>query len=131
MAGLARRFERSMSSAQPGNGLPERRMITADSVRALKLKLAGANRPAAEPSVAAPDNVESEVSEEKLVMPEQLALASREPVEPASMLSPPSQTGLVERRVLEKPQQPEDAAAGARAHALLDIMAIPTEGSLP
>jgi uncharacterized protein (DUF2336 family) len=131
MAGLARRFERSMSSAQPGNGLPERRLITADSFRALKLKLAGPNRRAAEPSVAAPDNVESEVSEEKLVKPEQLASASREPVEPASMLSPPSQTGFVERRVLEKPQQPEDAAAGERAHALLDIMAIPTEGSLP
>lgn len=37
---------------------------------------------------------------------------------------------FVERRILERPQ-PEDPEAGRRAHALLDIMAMPTLGSLP
>ena len=45
MNGLTRRPESDMSSVQPENGLLERRMITADSFRALKLKLAR-SRPA-------------------------------------------------------------------------------------
>src|SRR5690349_18194651 len=39
-----------MSSARPENGLPERRPITADSFRALKLKLAGGDPKAAVPA---------------------------------------------------------------------------------
>jgi uncharacterized protein (DUF2336 family) len=35
---------------------------------------------------------------------------------------------LIERRVVER-QEPEDTEAGVRAHALLDIMAMPNEGS--
>ncbi|MGE4251091.1 MAG: DUF2336 domain-containing protein [Parvibaculaceae bacterium] len=52
-------------------------------------------------------------------------------VETASPTMPSQPRGFAERRVLEKPQQPENAEAGMTAHALLDIMAIPTEGSLP
>ena len=53
MNGLTRRPESDMSSVQPENGLLERRMITADSFRALKLKLAGP-RPAEFPAALHP-----------------------------------------------------------------------------
>lgn len=234
-----------MSSAQPENGLPERRVITADSFRALKLKLAGGGRKAApapsrppEPVLAKasepvtpdpvvpteippelsqaaepdpiillpspePDEAQGPVveeaapvvtlAEEAAAVPEAEEIAppveepqpvepvveaaplsedsleaqsAAEPAEPqavtdavepqamadavepqavadavesqavaesAAAPSPPSaptRSTFVERRVLEQPQA-EDAEAGMRAHALLDIMAIPTEGSLP
>jgi uncharacterized protein (DUF2336 family) len=205
-----------MSSVQPANGLPERRMITADSFRALKLKLAGTHRQpaappahvlpeiietlpepaislvvppiqeAAEPDIAPlpdpvpawdaaesmdepiPDHGETEVhaatdspaelpflpdiaAEDPPAAPAEtlapepndapIAIASEEeaepetslveePTEPASAPLPPSKPAFVERRVLER-SQPENAEAGVTAHALLDIMAIPTEGSLP
>jgi len=178
-----------MSSVQPENGLPERRMITADSFRALKLKLAGTSRKSAEPLIAraayrpvaaapvepppppaAPESRETlpeplapqpplepaEPDAAPIVepVPEVLRLDEPVPAEPsiepastqasasaepestvpeqasAAMPARPSDAGFVERRVLERPQ-PEDVETGIRAHALLDIMAIPTEGSLP
>lgn len=202
-----------MSSVQPENGLPERRMITADSFRALKLKLAGAGpKPMAptvpplkpetfsappsppvfaeplvaepEPSAMPPEPVAPHVillpepdptleaaagpeepihepSEAEEVVPEALPeeamarveaetpeaetadaeAAEPEPVVPAvaevvaevlaAAPAPPKAPAFAERRVLERSQQPEKAEAGVTAHALLDIMAIPTEGSLP
>lgn len=191
MAEPTRRSERSMSSVQPENGLPERRMITADSFRRLKLKLAGTSHRAGEPPIrpseplavaaafqppaAASESIET-LSESvepvaSLVLPAPVsettsdgepildrslldiispsvetaepaaaAPAAPKPIETAQKdiaeLAPPlrsfkpSDPGFVERRVLEEPQ-PEDSEAGVRAHALLDIMAMPTEGSLP
>ena len=215
-----------MSNVQPENGLPERRMITADSFRALKLKLAGGGRqpmapairpskpeifadpppppapvesvaPPPEPERVEPDVIElpepaldefvaepsepAEIAAEALpdadidAFAEELFLAPTEseateidavgevapqadpetsPVEAAAdevvpapetqaaeevaaepsieeRLPPPSAPAFVERRILERSQQPENAEAGVTAHALLDIMAIPTEGSLP
>ncbi len=149
-----------MSSVQPENGLPGRRMITADSFRALKLKLAGTSGKPAEPLIARPadppvaaapveppplEPAESDTAPIVEPVPEVLRLDKPVPAEPAQPRTsapmapeqPPaampvksSDPGFVERRVLERPQ-PEDAEAGIRAHALLDIMAIPTEGSLP
>lgn len=237
-----------MSSVQPEDGLPVRRVITADSFRALKLKLSGAKPPLAphakaentppvmapselpavampaeppaaaqaielpdlsatrpaetepplaeaipetpaaaapdvarpvEPELPAPENaVAPEAASEPAetgapaevaqsphaTMPELVEPAAQEaPDETAnpeisvdgtvrvpqtSSLEPPvGQTrhaepaavsvpvrsdtaGFVERRILETPQ-PEDPEAGARAHELLDIMAVPTTGSLP
>ncbi len=214
-----------MSSVQPENGLPERRVITADSFRALKLKLSGGNRQAAvlplpdialagtiPPGPAPPVETISEsiealpVEAAPVLEPPQSDRASFGVVQPdeatpeagsifefqaAEMTAPPpeaasgapgvemileaaaepspeadadgempaeagedaepernrivtplveqstasvhvraSEPDFVERRVLEKPQA-EDAEAGERAHALLDIMAIPTSGSLP
>src|SRR6185503_16064896 len=50
---------------------------------------------------------------------------------PAAIIPEHSSDGtFVERRVLEKPQA-EDPEAGQRALELLDIMAMPTVGSLP
>lgn len=193
-----------MSTAQPEDGLPVRRLITADSFRALNLKLSGGkprvavpppkdapvivpaqelpaaaerNEPPPEPpapgpakEVPKPQPVRSETPGEALPLdvpapadlppvtePEpappgsERAVASEQP-EPAPAAEVPrpemaipviplaeiavsvpvkfSALDFVERRVLEKPQ-PEDPEAGARAHALLDIMAIPTAGSLP
>lgn len=190
-----------MSIVQPENGLPERRVITADSFRVLKLRLSGGHRPSApappEPlpvttlahvaaasetipqppyretadlaeiiqetetpelaveDIAAPVTGEAILEE---IVPETVVtgsaaaeIAEAEPVEAvvpaqermkaepvstrahsASSLFPvgPADPGFVERRVLEK-AQPEEAEAGERAHALLDIMAMPTSGSLP
>lgn len=168
-----------MSSVQPENGLPERRMITADSFRTLKLRLAGASRgvgeasgpppqpPAADepaeppPALAGstamlPESVEPAAAAASADEPTPLEIAAplvetAEPADAAETIVPrgasaaimqaqpdiaeppppkPSERGFVERRVLERPQ-PEDSEAGVRAHALLDIMAMPTEGSLP
>lgn len=198
-----------MSIVQPENGLPERRAVTADSFRALKLRLSGGHRapmpaplpeivlaetpappaiePVAEtiealadpsPAIAdAPVVVASETlpeppfretadldgiiremeaphpvpAVEQIAAPEAAvidaaALAEAKPVEAAipvqerteaEPLSPgalaevrPSDPRFVERRTLER-AQPEETEAGERAHALLDIMAMPTSGSLP
>jgi uncharacterized protein (DUF2336 family) len=190
-----------MSSARPENGLPERRPITADSFRALKLKLARLKAPEPDhtaprlPAESAPialpppadilaETIETlpepdpvslpdtepspieasdiadepraetaseestppcpEIAELPGALPDEAQGPSPEerpsawaPVEEqgvgrASIASSlrPSDPRFIERRVLEKPQ-PEDVEAGMRAHALLDIMAIPTEGSLP
>lgn len=196
-----------MSSAQPEDGLPVRRVITADSFRALKFKLSGAKpasaptdpppspqpplpqalaqerpvlavpvEPPAEPETVAPEPLapldvpEHEppagLIEENAVtaMPEVAEPVEAEPpaeavrpeaasepapeAAPAVAPEPPpvpvpgivpvatsipvssGSAGFVERRVLEPPQ-PEDPEAGKRAHALLDIMAMPTVGSLP
>lgn len=175
-----------MTSVQPENGLPERRMITADSFRALRLKLAGTCRKSAEPSLivrppeppaavapvdpspeppATPENPETlPEPPEALAPPSALQAAESDTIPavelvpeatypdvpipadtraepampappaqeqvPAAMAMKPPDPGFVERRVLERPQD-EDVEAGMRAHALLDIMAIPTEGSLP
>lgn len=219
-----------MSSVRPEDGLPVRRVITADSFRALKLKLNGGKPPPAAvvppipapqqalppkvpevpadpiPSVvtveALPEAVEpvraelppqhSEPLAESTVAPipdplEPILLPAPEPPEvepePASVESEPPKAeivvesavpdpalpeapaeppeaqaaeeqakdaassapplapavsvpvkpggpGFIERRVLERPL-PEAPEAGERAHALLDIMAIPTAGSLP
>ena len=51
MDGLTRRAKPDMSNVQPENGLSERRVITANSFRALKLKLAALVRRIPEPSV--------------------------------------------------------------------------------
>jgi hypothetical protein len=213
-----------MSSVRPEDGLPVRRVITADSFRALKLKLNGGKPPPAAvvpqqilppkapelpadsvPSVtmveALPEIVElpPELSEpsatqipdplEPILLPAPEALEAEpepspieadppvveivaepaiphpvlpeapaepaevqavgEPVEqeaisPAPVIVPPPREeppaasvppkpgspGFTERRILERPL-PEAPEAGERAHALLDIMAIPTAGSLP
>lgn len=206
-----------MSSVRPEDGLPVRRVITADSFRALKLKLNGGKPPAVavmppvpappqalppdvpelpadpvpsaaatepvhhepppEPPVAfaesavarvpdplepillpAPEPPEIEhrpleaeseppkadnVVEPDAVLPEapdepqmaeqaKDATASTPPIEPLAASAPvrPGSPGFIERRVLERPL-PEAPEAGERAHALLDIMAIPTAGSLP
>ncbi len=208
-----------MSSVRPEDGLPVRRVITADSFRALKLKLNGGKPPPAAvmppiptpqqglppkapelpadpaPSVATVEALPPQQSEplaESTVAPipdslEPILLPAPEPlevepeppmaaivVEPATPdpvlpdapvgppeaqaaegpakdtassappLAPaprdeppavsvpvkPGNPGFVERRVLERPL-PEAPEAGERAHALLDIMAIPTAGSLP
>ncbi len=217
-----------MSIVQPENGLPERRLITADSFRALKLKLSGGKQrtvPAAplqtapvdvppsagpepvvesiealpdvplvialphipeppeaigEPMVHAASDVAESVAEIEAPPPEpelyeietttpsepetfawdavreaaasdsiepEIATADAAPAEEQADVDPAagqtysaetpdvlvpvrSDPGFVERRVLEA-AQPEDADAGQRAHALLDIMAIPTSGSLP
>jgi hypothetical protein len=208
-----------MSSVRPEDGLPVRRVITADSFRALKLKLNGGKPPpaAVAPPVPAPQQTlppkapelpadpapsvatvealppqQSESLAESTVAPipdslEPILLPAPEPlevepeppmaaivVEPATPdpvlpdapvgppeaqaaegpakdtassappLAPapgdeppavsvpvkPGNPGFVERRVLERPL-PEAPEAGERAHALLDIMAIPTAGSLP
>jgi len=196
-----------MSSAQPEDGLPVRRVITADSFRALKFKLSGA-RPAAAPAdpaslpqppapqvlpqerpvlavpvepPAEPETVAHEppapldVPEEEplaelivenavAAMPEAAEPAEAEPPAEAARPEPAPEpvpetapvvapepprveaqssvpnagttatgsgsAGFIERRVVERPQ-PEDPEAGKRAHALLDIMAMPTVGSLP
>lgn len=216
-----------MSIVQPENGLPERRVITADSFRALKLKLGGGKRnparaavpenapvivaapapppsfdpvpesralPAEELSLAAlpqpeePAAASSEIPAEPVLFdvpdmdlsavpalepePEEIEAPALAPVEPGtshdaagpvvemavakptlpaeeqasdeivSVVQPvlaeppaaaavrPSEAGFIERRVLERPQA-EDPEAGERALALLDIMAVPTAGSLP
>jgi uncharacterized protein (DUF2336 family) len=213
-----------MSIVQPENGLPERRVITADSFRALKLRLSNGTRGAVAPpeivpvSVVTPDPlpsfapevetikaltepspdltppmeepapasadlavepsvelpeialepaaeeietleplqvepvaappaveavaevVETETAElpaqasvpvEERTAPEFAPAVQSVMVEPAaSAPAQPTDSGFVERRVLEQPQ-PEDVEAGERALALLDIMAIPTSGSLP
>lgn len=221
-----------MSSVRPEDGLPVRRVITADSFRALKLKLNGGKPPpaAVAPPVPAPQQalppkvpelpadpvppvatVETlpEAIEPVRVEPppqsetlagstvatipdplEPILLPAPEPLEiepepsqaesdpplaeiivepaapepampeapeaqaveeqakdaasPASTMTPvpreeppavsapvkPGSPGFIERRVLERPL-PEAPEAGERAHALLDIMAIPTAGSLP
>lgn len=223
-----------MSSVQPEDGLPVRRVITADSFRALKLRLTGSKPPpsAREPEKAAapplpvitqsaeapPDLLKLEPAEAEqrtliaespvpaapavtepgeleqppaaisespasppaepaeleqlaeidlsaaVAMPELADAVVDEPpceaaepeipadptvrvpppavpeppvvqtrqVEPTSVVVPVKfdAQDFVERRVLEG-SQPEDPEAGARAHALLDIMAVPTTGSLP
>jgi uncharacterized protein (DUF2336 family) len=193
-----------MSIVQPENGLPGRRVITADSFRLLKLRLSGGHRPltpAPPPEVVPPatpatvffepaggieslpnpyvaaasetiaelsppepaaedsaaptgeamaenpafeifpeahviDSAPAEVTEAE---PIEAVVPARERTEPVSTgaysAAPvvpvgPTDPDFVERRVLEKPQ-PEAAEAGERAHALLDIMAMPTSGSLP
>lgn len=215
-----------MSSVRPEDGLPVRRVITADSFRALKLKLIGSKPPppgAVVPPIPAPQQAlppkapelpadpalsvatvealppqQSEPLAESTVAPipdplEPILLPAPEPLEveskplepesgqpmaeivvepatadpvpeapaeppeaqaaegqardtassapplaPAPRDEPPADSvpvkpgnpGFVERRVLERPL-PEAPEAGERAHALLDIMAIPTAGSLP
>ena len=162
-----------MSIVQPENGLPERRVFTAESFHSLKLKLSGAHQspapatlpdeaPAvssAEPvgeSIEAPPRASSHLGLGEIIQatdapprePETIAqtpaaaeIATVVPVEaqPASAGAQPKNrtfavrpgdAAFVERRVLEK-AQPEDAGAGEQAHALLDIMAMPTSGSLP
>jgi uncharacterized protein (DUF2336 family) len=221
-----------MSIVQPENGLPERRVITADSFRALKLRLNGGKRgpvpavsseiapvevppidpdryfgpsaesietlhepsvvvaqapieemPAAEAEVPAeavdlpqsappqPDPLQFEPETIEVLAPPppefellatavepfaevvetvnwepplEEAMVAEEPaeigiapafnsatIEPAAIIPEHSSDGtFVERRVLEKPQA-EDPEAGQRALELLDIMAVPTAGSLP
>jgi len=162
-----------MSIVQPENGLPERRVFTAESFHSLKLKLSGAHQspapatlpdeaPAvssAEPvgeSIEAPPRASFHLGLGEIIQatdapprePETIAqtpaaaeIATVVPVEaqPASAGAQPKNrtfavrpgdAAFVERRVLEK-AQPEDAGAGEQAHALLDIMAMPTSGSLP
>jgi uncharacterized protein (DUF2336 family) len=156
-----------MSIVQPENGLPGRRMITADSFRALRLKLIAGDHQAAAPDIgppappvlavpyAQPPTVITETPERlepvmAATVPElALGLAEPDPVAPpeaaerpvvtseaaerptqVSIPMRPGDPGFIERRVLEKPQA-ENPEAGERAHALLDIMAMPTEGSLP
>jgi hypothetical protein len=215
-----------MSSVRPEDGLPVRRVITADSFRALKLKLKGGkpppvvvvppvqapqqtlppkvpelpadpmpavatvealppqqSAPLAESTVAPildplepillpapeplevepePSRAESEPPQAEIVaepatphpvLPEAPAeppeaqaaeeqardtASSAPPPAPAPRDEPsvvsvpvkPGSRGFIERRVLERPL-PEAPEAGERAHALLDIMAIPTAGSLP
>ncbi len=94
-----------MSSVQPEDVRPESQTITADSFHALTMKLAGTRRSDEEQS-------------------------SREAGSSVVAAGEPSGPGLVERRLTERPK-PEDSEAGVRAHSLLDIMAKPTEGSLP
>ena len=181
-----------MSSVRPEDGLPARRVITADSFRALKLKLSGGKPPApaappvqvtAQPPPVSDEPAPAEVVAENMVsaalepplqeteaelpeiniepmapsappdpavpeMPVGPAIsesapdhagpvveqaketAISEPPPPVSAPVGPGSPGFTERRILERPL-PEDPEAGARAHALLDIMAIPTSGSLP
>jgi uncharacterized protein (DUF2336 family) len=163
MNGLTRRPESDMSSVQPENGLLERRIITADSFRALKLKLAAPGRPISPDSPLAagsplppPESEAPDPAQLAAVLPpvsDIPILFAAEDIDPSaywmedaaeerpsdaadksgsdwpSAVLPP-QPDFVERRTLER-QQPENAEAGMRAHALLDIMAIPTAGSLP
>lgn len=193
-----------MSSVRPEDGQSVRRVITADSFRALKLKL-NSGRVAPVPPVSPPAPMapvqaptaiaaEAEAAEPRPqipeVLPESAVILIPDPVEPIPLPAPvtpeptaaelagvapgpvsepvlpaapaepewtedqvekmistavaappgeapaaflpvrPGSPGFVERRVLERPL-PEDPEAGERAHALLDIMAIPTSGSLP
>jgi uncharacterized protein (DUF2336 family) len=90
---------------QPEDAPPERQTITAESFHALRVRLAGT------------DHTDEDRS----------ALEAATPV--AAPVEPWAQ-GLLERRMTERPK-PEDIEAGVRAHSLLDIMAKPTEGSLP
>jgi len=201
-----------MSIVQPENGLPERRVITADSFRSLMLRLSGGHRPptpvpppemvppatpatiffepvadgieALPDSITLPDVAAASETIAELSPPEPAAEDSAAPLageamaenpafeifpeahvidnppgevteaEPIEAVVParerietepvstgaysaapvvpvgPTDPDFVERRVLEK-AQPEAAEAGERAHALLDIMAMPTSGSLP
>jgi uncharacterized protein (DUF2336 family) len=110
-----------MSSVHPKNVLPEHRAITAASFHTLAVKLAGTSHCPEEPALR------QSVSEGVGAPIEPLPTADDELIlEKLKRLG----EGLVERRVVEK-QQPEDTEAGVRAHALLDIMAMPTKGSLP
>jgi hypothetical protein len=166
-----------MSIVQPESGLPGRRVITADSFRALKLRLNGSHRsptpvlqlekvpaktpapaatepviesieallepfdPATEPPAAAIEAIAEDPGleifpEAGVIDSDATEAAQAEPVSMdmhcavTSVPAGPIDLGFVERRVLEK-AQPEEAEAGERAHALLDIMAMPTSGSLP
>ncbi len=206
-----------MSSVRPEDGLPARRVITADSFRALKLKLNGGKPPPTVvvppipasqpvPSVATaeapfitaepvrpeppaeqpaastesalapvpdplepillpapePPEIEHKPLEAESEPPKADSIVEPDPVEPEAPAVPqpaeqaedttasappmeppprdelpavsapvkPGSPGFIERRVLERPL-PEAPEAGERAHALLDIMAIPTAGSLP
>lgn len=211
-----------MSSVQPEDGLPVRRVVTADSFRALKFKLSGAKLPPPLPPAPVPPDpapihpgVETrsepfepalpqfspaatvEAAAEPVPEPiEAVALHEPEPPEAAIVTEPPpaivaeaaepqtteapdaqlapaepeatpespvsvpdgpvveladaeppvpppfseapvapihvdlASPNFVERRILESSQR-EDPEAGERAHALLDIMAVPTSGSLP
>ena len=113
-----------MSRGQAGNGEGERRTITADSFRALNQKLvtlAQQTPGSGEPNPAVPQPLQRVIRAD-----DPLNAGAGEPLLP--LRAPWS--GLVDRRVPEAPQ-PEDPEAGVRAHALLDIMSIPTAGSLP
>jgi uncharacterized protein (DUF2336 family) len=110
-----------MPSVQPENLLPGDRLITADSFHLLAVKLAGASRCPREPALPQP---ESSAFAAPVKPP---SITDDEPIlEKVKRLG----QGLMERRAVER-QQPEDIEAGVRAHALLDIMATPTKGSLP
>jgi hypothetical protein len=169
-----------MSIVQPENGLPERRVITADSFHALRLKLSGARHspaplpekaPAVGSGVPVGESIQAlpwalSAPSEKSGMAEMIratdagppqpetiaetpflgiipaaagiAIAMQVDAEPVSAGAQPDRTfairqgdgAFVERRALEK-AQPEDAEAGEQAHALLEIMVMPTSGSLP
>lgn len=185
-----------MSSAQPEDGLPARRVITADSFRALKFKIFSARPvsaptdPIPSPEPPAPQTLPVQVApieppaEAEAVAEDPPALleapneappaglnqenpapATPETVEPIEAESPAEAVlrpevvpepapvpppvpapnpipvagslkagsgapAFEERRVFEKPQT-EDPEAGRHAHVLLDIMAMPTVGSLP
>jgi uncharacterized protein (DUF2336 family) len=94
-----------MSSVQPEDVPRERQTITAESFHELRARLA---------------NTDHRDEYRFLLEPATPVVA---PVEPWAL-------GLLDRRITERPN-PEDSEAGVRAHSLLDIMAKPTEGSLP
>lgn len=77
-----------------------------------------------------PQAAEEQAKEAASTAPPPMAPAPRQEPPVASVPGKPGGPGFVERRVLERPL-PEAPEAGERAHALLDIMAIPTAGSLP
>src|SRR5215475_1075835 len=98
-----------MSIAQPENGLPERRVITADSFRALKLRLNGGKRgpvPAVPSEIAPvevpppdPDRYFGPSAESLEALPEPPVVAAQPPIEEM----PAAEAGVPAEPVIELP----------------------------